>query len=1222
MRAHRHAIKFSGLIAAAFVALLTLVPAHGSAAPACTISWDGGSTGSWHTATNWDTNVVPGAADHACIPAGASVTFSSGTTSVLSLQSQGTLTLAGGTLNLTSATDASNVLGVNQSGGNLGGAATVNVGSGATFTWSGGSMIGPGTTKVVSGATLVQNGYTYLESGRILDNAGLIEYPSDRYLNTFGSPAPLLRNTGTIRKTGGLSTFAIYPAVDNDGSIVSNSGTLSLGHNGASAAVSTGSFGAPAATGKVQFDNGPDVLGAGARFLGGVVIDGTVNVAPAAALTMSGANSFTGGELGGAGTANIAGTLTWSGGSMIGPGTTKVVSGATLVQNGYTYLESGRILDNAGLIEYPSDRYLNTFGSPAPLLRNTGTIRKTAGSGTFTIYPGLTNLGRIDSVSGELALRRSGPGTQSGTFSGASDASHVVFDDDSFTLAPGTLIQGTVEIGGATVNVGAGLTLAIPGRLLLTSGVLGGPGTVNVTGTLVWKGGSQNGPGRTVVPSGGNLSIEATCVVYLRDGRQVQNNGTVTLLRHSSLGAYGTSRSVIDNAGRIVLDDGGSTVCTGQSSISGDLLLNNTGILTKSGTTTPSTQISYIDALLDNDGTVDVKAGWLNLSSTSAATQTGMFASTGGATSTLAFYDGTFRMGPGARLSGQTAINGARVDVVTGNTLEVRSGDTLSMSYGDVGGDGTFLVAGTFKWSGGYHDGSGTTAFGPTANVTLDGTFYSLGMQDGRALVNRGSVIWTTGYFWLGNGSSIVNAGTIELRGESTLGGGTFSGWGYGSLLHNAGLLKKTGTTTANLEVPIDNDGTIEVSGGVLAINGQLLNYGAPAKTLTAGGYVVHNATLRIPADVALNASTLVLDGATSKVVYPDPVDDTIMLDALAPFSRNAGAGELTLDNRSMTTKGPLRNAGIATLRHSSTLTTTGAYTQSGGITNLADTTTRLAAAGAKAQVTAGRFGGVGSVGPELAATGGEISPGLGAAGILRADKYSSGAGATLRMQIGGAAAGTGFDRLAVTGAASLGGTLALSTASGFHPAVGSTFKIMTFASRTGTFAAVIGAPLGVGLSYEVLYNATDVTLRVRATPASTPAPAPAPTAPPATASTTSVDDAALAVVAGPWVRKRSNGFFGSTYSVAQRRDAALARAGVVADRIAVRVATCRRCGTIAVLWNGKLLRRFDLRARGPQKARLLQVAKFKANRSGTLVIRVLSRRRLVAVDALVLRRS
>ena len=360
-------LRYLAVSLALAAGLLALATTRGSAAPACTITWDGSAgTTSWHTVTNWDLNRVPVATDHVCIPAAASVTFSTGTTSILSLQDLGTLTLTGGTLNLTS-TDASNATTFNQSGGILGGPGTLNISVGGN--WTGGSMVGAGTTNIAASATLVQDGYTYLETGRLLNNAGLIELHSDKYLSTSGTPVPVLHNTGTIRKTGGAGTFTLYPELDNDGSIVSNAGTLSLYHNPVATSVSTGDFGAPAAPGKVQFDGGAYAVGNGARFLGGVVIDGgTVNVAAGSTLAIAGTNGFTSGILGGAGTANISGTFTWTGGSMVGAGTTNIAASATLVQDGYTYLETGRLLNNAGLIELHSDKYLSTSGTPVPVL--------------------------------------------------------------------------------------------------------------------------------------------------------------------------------------------------------------------------------------------------------------------------------------------------------------------------------------------------------------------------------------------------------------------------------------------------------------------------------------------------------------------------------------------------------------------------------------------------------------------------------------------------------------------------------------------------------------------------------------------------------------------------------------------------------------------------------------------------------------------------------------
>jgi hypothetical protein len=695
----------------------------------------------------------------------------------------------------------------------------------------------------------------------------------------------------------------------------------------------------------------------------------------------------------------------------------------------------------------------------------------------------------------------------------------------------------------------------------------------------------------------------------------------------------------------IVLDDT-TGACTDENEVGGDLLVNNTatGTITKSGSTDPSTQVTRIDGTLDNDGLLDVHAGQLNMTSTSAVTQTGTFASTGGANSTIAFADGTFRMGAGTTVAGDSAIDGADVEILDGATLDVAAGDTLSMSSGTVGGDGPFHVAGTFDWTGGRHTGNGATVIDDGGTATFDGSGFALGLDDGRIFVNHGSIVWTAGDFWAGEGTSFVNAGTLEMQGDSFFGSLGFFGFGSGALFHNAGLLKKTGATTSTLWIPVDNDGTIEVDGGRVQLKSQLLNYSAPAKRLTAGNYVVHDtATLGLPGGMASNASSLVLDGAASKLVYVSGFPQTD-LDALDVLAANLGAGDLTLDNgRAVTTPGPLRNAGVVTIGTSSTLTTTGAYRQTGGITALDSASSSLTATGAAVQVTAGQFGGIGSAGPELNASGGEIQPGLGDPGILHADAYSAGPGATLRMQIAGATPGSGYDRLAIAGAATLGGTLAIEQAPAFHPTLGSSFQILTFASRTGTFSSVTGLSPGGGLAYDVVYNATDVTLVVTSSGASSPpgdAGAVAPSADLGTtggdaaatgadgattdgpAAATTYDDAAFAVLSGVWMRRTAAGFFDSTYSVASKPGSTLVRAGLSAERVSLLARTCRGCGTVAVLWNKKLLRRIDLRRRGPATTRLYSVARFPGMRTGTLTLRVVSRGRPVAVDAVLSERS
>jgi hypothetical protein len=102
---------------------------------------------------------------------------------------------------------------------------------------------------------------------------------------------------------------------------------------------------------------------------------------------------------------------------------------------------------------------------------------------------------------------------------------------------------------------------------------------------------------------------------------------------------------------------------------------------------------------------------------------------------------------------------------------------------------------------------------------------------------------------------------------------------------------------------------------------------------------------------------------------------------------------------------------------------------------------------------------------------------------------FSESSTGVLKVDVGGATAGSGFSQLNVSGTAALGGTLAVSWLNGFHPAfAGQTFPILTFASSTGTFAAVTGLidpdPTDP-YSLQVQYNSTNVSLVAVAKPTS-----------------------------------------------------------------------------------------------------------------------------------------
>ena len=83
-------------------------------------------------------------------------------------------------------------------------------------------------------------------------------------------------------------------------------------------------------------------------------------------------------------------------------------------------------------------------------------------------------------------------------------------------------------------------------------------------------------------------------------------------------------------------------------------------------------------------------------------------------------------------------------------------------------------------------------------------------------------------------------------------------------------------------------------------------------------------------------------------------------------------------------------------------------------------------------------------------------------------------------INIGGTATSQ-FGRLTVSGATTLDGTLNLALVNGFSPAIGNSFQVMTFGSRTGQFATINGTALGNGKQFSPAYSATSLTLNVTA---------------------------------------------------------------------------------------------------------------------------------------------
>ena len=368
-----------GLVACAVLALVPAGRLAAAGAPPCTITWDGGSSGSWHTPSNWNPDRLPGPEDVVCIPVGASVAYTSGTTSVSILRVDGGLALAGGTLTLTSMEHESTIVTLGLAGGSLDGAATVLLTG--HLTWTAGSIAGSGTTRIVDGAVgdITGSGMVTVAGGRILDVRGTLNWNGPTYIVQGGVSSALQVGAGglfdikgdsstylpirvfpggTLRKSGGAFSTQIGTSLKNGGSIEVLTGTIDVSGPFRNFAGNTLAGGQYLLRGKLRFFGANIVTNSADVTLdGGGAIQNT-----------SGVDAFTNLATNGQG-----GSLTLQGGRSL------TVTGP-LRNEGTLVAKAGSTVSVAG------DSFVN---APGGILKGTGTIDANVSS-SGEVAPGLS----------------------------------------------------------------------------------------------------------------------------------------------------------------------------------------------------------------------------------------------------------------------------------------------------------------------------------------------------------------------------------------------------------------------------------------------------------------------------------------------------------------------------------------------------------------------------------------------------------------------------------------------------------------------------------------------------------------------------------------------------------------------------------------------------------------------------------------------------------------
>ncbi len=1016
-------------------------------------------------------------------------TAGTGTTTIsASVDNDGLVEASTGTLDLSGGTDDASALEV--SIGDLKVASGVALGFGGNHRLSGvgSSITGAGAVSFPFGTTSV-GVETYDVTGATSVSGAI---------TNFNTPA----NARTLNVSGGAANFnsqTTTTTLNLSGGTLGGSGTVTLPAGG----TAVWSAGEMAGSGRT-------------------VISGASVAAGSATLAISGSS---GKSLHGGRVLENAGVATFT-------STTSISSG------------TGAVIGNSGVFDVRTDAHmLYNFGGVKTRFENTGTLKKTAGTATTIIGASVDNDGLVEVTSGTLdlsggtddtssdtstgdfvaasgtTLRLGGTHRLSGSGSSVTGAGNVDFSGGTTNVSvDGYSVSGTTSIsGGATATFGTSLTTgtlsvtsgganlnssATAKTLNLSAGGLGGVGnlTIPAGGSAAWTGGEMTGSGRTVISGASETEPAVTLQVSgnggksLHGGRVLENRGNV---------AFTTTASMSSGTGAVIENSGVFDVRT-----DADVFYNfggtktrfeNTGVLKKTG----GTASTDMHASVDNDGSVEVTSGTLNLSggtndADNSDNSTGDFDVATGAviqfsgthrlsgagssvigSGTVAFPSGASRVAVGSYdVAGTTAVSGG---VVTFDAPAATR--TLDFSGGTLQGGGTVTVpaGGTATWSGGEMIGTGKTVISgasdmnPTATLQISGN-SGKSLHANRTLQNAGDATFTsTASISSGTGAVIENSGMFDFKTDADV---FYNFGGTRTRFENTGTLKKSaGTSSTDIGAAVNNGGTMEVSSGTLNLTGGLGNFSSTGGIgrLSGGTYVVKsNSAFKFAgADLDVNAATVVLEGLGSAIL------DQNNADAIDNLTDNDGSLTIGAD-RDLTTVGALTNDGEVSVGADSVLTTTGDYVQATGSTALRETTSRLTASGAQVKVQGGTMEGVGTVGPVVNASGGTVAPGL-STGILRdAGSYTQGPGGKLEVEIGGTSLGTGHDQLGVGTTASLAGTLDIVTPSGFTPTEGESFQILECGAADclgGRFDTVRGANIEPGMEYQVRYNATDVTL-------------------------------------------------------------------------------------------------------------------------------------------------
>ncbi|HBK1103075.1 TPA: autotransporter-associated beta strand repeat-containing protein [Salmonella enterica] len=749
---------------------------------------------------------------------------------------------------------------------NIGGTGSVVKSGDKTLTLSGANSYTGGTT--ISGGTLVATNVEALGSGDVTDNAVL-------ELNTGGDFTNAISGSGQVVKSGD-KTLTLSGANSYTGGTTISGGTLVASNV---EALGTGDI----------TDNATLELNAGGDFANNIGGTGSVVKSGDKTLTLSGSNTYTGGT---------------------------TISGGTLVATNVEALGTGNVTDNATL-------ELSTGGDFANNIGGTGSVVK-SGDETLTLsgansYTGGTTISGGTLVASNVEALGTGDVTDNATlelntggdFDNAISGSGQVVKsgDKTLTLSGANSYSGATTISGGTLiatHVNALGTGAIDNRASL---LLDASGQFTVTDLTTESGGNTEiGAGSTLQATTLTQKSDSTLTINL-------NSNTVDPVIHAASQVSLAGTLDITGVGDVLDSDPASTddldtftLIASDKTIAGDFEK-----LTVAGMDADLADFITVDGRIDDTGkqyelttaltwyadrddAVTDAHGTFNLTNADGSFAVNTVLENVDATLDPASsngWDGTslIKQGAGTLIlnaentyTGGTTISGGTLvatnvdalgsgDVTDDATLELNTGGTFDNAISGSGqvvksGDDVLTLSGANSYSGGTLISDGTLV---ASNVE------ALGSGD---VTNDAVLELNTGGTFdnaISGSGQVVKSGddALTLSGANTYSGGTLiSG---GTLVASNVEALGTGDVTDNAVLELNTGGTFD---NVISGSGQVVKSGDDALTLSGsntytGGTTINDGTLIATSVEALGTGD-VTDNATLELNTGGTFDNAI----------------------------------------------------------------------------------------------------------------------------------------------------------------------------------------------------------------------------------------------------------------------------------------------------------------------------------------------------------